>query len=79
MNDSTPMRRRPTNVSLNPELVEEAKALGVNLSRACEAGLEAELKAERGRKWREENAASIASANHWVRENGLPLGRFRQF
>jgi antitoxin CcdA len=79
MTDLTPLRRRPTNISLDAALVEEAKALGVNLSRACEAGLQAELKAERWRRWREDNGAAIKSSNRWVSEKGLPLARYRQF
>ena len=76
MNDHSPVRRRPTNVSLNPELVEEARALGVNVSRACDTGLEAELKSERARQWKAENAEAIASFNAWFRENGVLLGPF---
>lgn len=79
MNDQTPLRRKPTNVSLDAALVADAKALGINLSRACEMGLAAELKAERERQWREENRASIDDWNEWVRVNGLPLARYRQF
>ena len=79
MNNSTPPRRRPTNVSLDPRLVEEAKALRVNLSRACEAGLAAELKAAREKRWLEENGESIRQWNQWVAKNELPLARYRQF
>ena len=79
MNDRTPLRRKPTNVSLDATLVADAKALGINLSRACETGLAAELKATRERQWREENRASIDGWNEWVRINGLPLARYRQF
>ena len=79
MNDHTPLRRKPTNVSLDAALVADAKALGINLSRACETGLAAELKAARERQWREENRASIDGWNEWVRVNGLPLARYRQF
>ena len=79
MNDRTPLRRKPTNVSLDAALVADARALGINLSRACETGLAAELKAERERQWREENRASIDDWNEWVRVNGLPLARYRQF
>jgi antitoxin CcdA len=71
--------RRPTNVSLPARMVEEAKALRINLSRACESGLEAALKAERERHWKAENAEAIASYNRWVEEHGLPLEEFRQF
>ena len=71
--------RRPTNVSLAANLVEEAKALEINLSRACEAGLEAALKQERKRRWQEENREAAEAWNVWIEENGLPLARYRQF
>lgn len=70
--------RRPANVSLDPRLVEEARELGVNLSRACERGLVAVLAEERARRWREENAEAIASSNAYVEEKGLPLAEFRR-
>ena len=79
MNDRTPLRRKSTNVSLDAALVADAKALGINLSRACEMGLAAELKAERERQWREENAEAIASSNAYVEKYGLPLARYHQF
>ena len=79
MNEPSPGRRRATNVSLSPELVAEARAMGVNLSRACEAGLRAELKSEHWRRWQDENAGAIRSSSKWVEENGLPLDPCRQF
>jgi antitoxin CcdA len=71
--------RRATNVSLPARLVEEARSLGVNLSRACESGVEMALKAERERRWKIENAGAIEAYNRWVEEHGLPLDAFRQF
>ncbi len=71
--------RRPTNVSLPEPLVEEAKALGVNLSRACESGLAAAVRAERERRWLEENRAALESWNEYVEKHGLPLAKYRQF
>ncbi len=71
--------RRPTNVSLPEHLVAEAKALGVNLSRASETGVAAAIKAERGRRWKLENQAAVAAYNEWVAEHGLPLDSFRAF
>lgn len=65
--------RRPVNLSLDPVLVAEARTLGVNISRACEAGLRAAVKAEKERRWREENRAAIESWNRWTRDNPLPL------
>jgi hypothetical protein len=34
---------------------------------------------EEGRKWAEENAEAIKSMNEWVKKNGLPLAKYRQF
>jgi antitoxin CcdA len=79
MNAAPPNRRKPTNVSLDPKLVAEAKELGVNVSRACEAGLAAEMKEARKRKWVEENWDAIEGWNEWIAKNGLPLARYRQF
>jgi antitoxin CcdA len=70
-------RRRATNVSLPAEAVDEAKALGINVSRACEAGLLAELNRERKQRFQEENRAAIDSWNAWIEKNGLPLEELR--
>lgn len=79
MNPHKPLRRRSTNLSLDPTLVGEAKALGVNVSRACESGLLAELKAARNKQWADENSEAIEGWNAWVAKHGLPLAKYRQF
>jgi antitoxin CcdA len=79
MNAPLKRPRKSTNLSLAAELVEEAKALDINLSRACEAGLEAALREERKRRWQEENREAIEASNAWVATHGLPLARYRQF
>ena len=71
--------RRATNVSLDQSLVEVARELDINLSRACEQGLAREIKATREARWLEENAEAIASWNDYVRKNGLPLAKYRRF
>lgn len=71
--------RKATNVSLDSSLVAEAKRLGVNISRACEAGLTAEIAQTYAQQWKVENAAALLSSNEWVERNGLPLARYRQF
>lgn len=72
-------RKRSTNVSLNEDLVREAKALGIGISAACEQGLASALKKERERQWLEENADAIRSYNEWIRKNGVPLAKYRRF
>ncbi len=78
-NPPSPVARRPTNVSLPERLVEEAKALGVNISRASEMGVLEAVKTERERRWRAENREAIAAYNLWIEEHGIPLADFRQF
>ena len=79
MNARLKSLRKSTNVSLPTDLVAEAKTLDINLSRACEAGLEAALREERKRRWIEENRAAAEAWNAWTEENGLPLARYRRF
>ena len=76
---TTQAARRPTNVSLDRTLVEEARALGINLSQACERGIAAQLTQVRGERWLEENRAAIEASNDYVEQHGLPLARYRQF
>lgn len=65
--------RRPTNVSLNAAAVLEAKALGINVSKACECGLLREVRRERDKRWQEENMPAIQAWNAWFVEHGLPI------
>lgn len=73
------LRRKATNIALDPTLVANAKAEGINLSRACEAGLASELKKVREERWLAENRDAIAEWNDWSAKNGLILGKYRQF
>ena len=71
--------RRSTSLTLDRDMLDEARALGVNISRAAEQGIEAALKAERIRRWKEENARAIAAHNAYVEEHGIPFAAHRQF
>ena len=72
-------RRKATNVSLDPTLVANAKAEGINLSRVFETSLTAELKRVREERWLEENSEAIAEWTEWTKNNELPLAKFRLF
>ena len=71
--------KRATNVSLNVELLDEAKKLGVNVSRACERGLALQIAEIRAQRWLDENREAIDSSNAFVEKHGLPLAKHRQF
>lgn len=78
---SRPVRRlrRPTNVSLDSALVDEARSLGINLSQACERGIAEQLAQTRAERWVVENREALASSNACVEARGLPLAGHRQF
>ena len=71
--------RRPTNVTLPETLISEAKALKINVSQACEAGLAAQVKAAREKQWLEENRAAMDAFNAFIEEQGIPLAEYRMF
>lgn len=73
------VRKRATNLSLNPDLVNEARRLEVNISEACERGLADEVKKARESKWLEENLPALEAWNKWVRDNGIPYAEYRRF
>ena len=76
---STSPARHPTNVTLPDALLREARALGINLSQACERGLAVEVGSVRRRRWLEENGAAMDAWNEHVAEHRLPLAAYRQF
>jgi antitoxin CcdA len=71
--------RKAANLSLNSELLSQARDLDINLSRAAEDGIAKAVKAERERRWLEENAEAIRAENDYIEKNGLPLAKYRLF
>lgn len=71
--------RKPTNISLDPDLLTEARALQINLSRAAEDGVRRAVAQVRADQWLRDNAQAVQSSNRYVEDHGLPLGPFRLF
>ena len=71
--------KKATNLTLNQDLIAEAKALGINLPQAAETGLAKAVADKKARVWKEKNAEAIKSWNEWVRVNGIPLEKYRRF
>lgn len=71
--------KKATNLSLNEELLSEAKARGISLSKAAERGLYEAIAEHRAAEWLIENKAALESSNEYVEKHGLPLSRYRQF
>ena len=71
--------KKATNLALNTEVLAEAKKLGINISKACDAFLESLVKQEKERLWKLENAKFISEYNQITDEEGLPLDKWRTF
>ena len=73
------MPNHPATIPLpvDAELLNAARAQGIDPSRAAEEGLREALRRARAEAWRRENAEAIASSNAWVEEHGLPLASNR--
>ena len=71
--------KRATNVSINQGLLEDAKALDINLSATLERALEAEVRARRRERWLEENREAIAAYNARIERDGMLSDHVRAF
>jgi antitoxin CcdA len=63
--------RKPVNLSARKELLDEARKLGLNLSRLFEEALDARLRESRVRHWQEENRAAIEAFGRYIERNGI--------
>lgn len=71
--------KKPTNLSLRIDLLEEARALGINLSQTLEKALEVEVKKAKEQTWLTENQAAIEAYKQHVEQHGLFSDNFRNF
>lgn len=71
--------KRPTNVSINEDLLAKARDLGVNLSQTLEEGLKLRLAEERRKRWLEENREAIDEYNKHFEKHGLWSDGLRMF
>lgn len=70
--------KRAANLSVNAELLDEAKALEINLSATLERALEEAVRARKRERWLEDNRDAIADYNTWVAEHGVFSPMFRK-
>ena len=79
MNSVLASPKKATNITLSADVLNEAKALGINLSQACDQFLRELVRKERERRWLEDNAEFIAAYNQSVETERLPLDEWRGF
>jgi antitoxin CcdA len=63
--------RKSTNLSINSDLLRQAKEYRINLSKALEQRLAEMLVEEKRRQWREENQDAIEAYNRRIEANGV--------
>ena len=71
--------RKATNVTMDARLLEHAKSLGINISKASEEGLSRAVAAKQEALWLASNLAAIESSNAYVDRTGIPLAKHRNF
>ena len=62
--------KKPTNVSINSDLLAKAKELKINLSATLESALVDLVNAKQRELWKKENQNAIAAYNQMVEERG---------
>jgi antitoxin CcdA len=71
--------KKPTNLSLNSEVLAMARELGMNVSRTVDALLAEEVKRQYWARWNEQNSEAIEQYNERIEREGLPLAQYRTF
>jgi len=71
--------KKPTNVSINSDLLAEAKKLKINLSATLEASLIELVSTKQRELWKQQNKAAINAYNKLVDENGVFSDELRNF
>ncbi len=71
--------KKPTNLTVNSDLLTQAKDYKINLSATLESALADALKAKKVDLWKEENKQAIVNYNNTIEELGLFSDEIRMF
>jgi antitoxin CcdA len=71
------VRKRAVNLFVDTELLDEARRLRINLSEMLEGRLRTIVRAEREKRWLEDNKDAIASINSFIEQHGLLAAKLR--
>jgi antitoxin CcdA len=72
-------QKKPANLSINSDLLRQAKEQHVNLSQTLELRLVEILRDQKRRAWQEENQAAIEEYNKRIEARGVFSDGLRQF
>ncbi|MYM58610.1 plasmid maintenance protein CcdB [Vibrio sp. OCN044] len=76
---NTQAPKKAVNLTLNSELLAEAKRLKINLSATMEKTLEKEVSQRLKAEWQEQNAEAINACNELTEKHGLFSDSYRIF
>lgn len=71
--------KKPTNLSVNSDLLLRAREMDINLSATLEKALVSELRKAEAERWAADNEKAIKKYNEFVEENGCFGDEFRSF
>ena len=71
--------KKPTNLSLNSDLLKKTKLLNINLSATLEQALRTKLAEKEAESWVSNNKMAIKAYNNFVEKNGLFGDEYRTF
>jgi len=71
--------KKSTNLSINAELLSQARRLGINLSQTLERRLAEMVRESRAKKWLDDNRTALEEYNDHVERHGVFSDRLRRF
>jgi antitoxin CcdA len=71
--------KKSTNLSINSDLLRQAKEQRINISQALEQRLAELLREEKSRRWKEENREAIEDYNRRIEAHGAFSDGLRRF
>ncbi|EBV4791661.1 MULTISPECIES: type II toxin-antitoxin system CcdA family antitoxin [Gammaproteobacteria] len=71
--------KRTVSVTLEPSLLERARAAGINLSATLATALQHEISGSEAERWKRDNREAIQTLNRMVEERGLFSDDHRTF
>ncbi|WP_270827573.1 type II toxin-antitoxin system CcdA family antitoxin [Aeromonas sp. Y318-1] len=76
---ATIRNKRTVSVTLDPHLLERARATGINLSATLATALQREISDSEAEYWKRENRTAIETLNRINEEHGLLSDDYRTF
>lgn len=75
----TSASKRPTNLTVNSDLLDTAKKMKINISATLEEALSCKVRQKMASEWLAENKVAIEKYNQFVQKNGVFSDNLRKF